>query len=161
MKNYLLLLSNFFFLLSFSQQNSVDMDKTSIKSMCGCFDVKFNFAETFSYSKDSSYQPSKVKIAGALDWAQFVEEDNNKVVIQHLLVVGSESNPMVIKHWRQDWKYQDKAANEYVGQDTWLQKKSLGTKERALGHKQFFRLMILQGMRVMGSGNIQIIHLLG
>ena len=72
-----------------------------------CFDVKFNFAETFSYSKDSTYQPSKVKIAGALEWAQLVEEEDNKVVIQHLLVVGSESNPMVIKHWRQDWIYQN------------------------------------------------------
>ena len=75
--------------------------------MCGCFDVKFNFAETFSYSDDSLYQPSKDKVAGALEWAQLVEEEDNKVVIQHLLVVGSESNPMVIKHWRQDWIYQN------------------------------------------------------
>ena len=107
MKYFLLLLLNIFFIFSFSQEKNHDFDKQLIKGMCGCFDVKFNFAETFSYSKDSTYQPSKVKIAGALEWAQLVEEDNNKVVIQHLLVVGSESNPMVIKHWRQDWIYQN------------------------------------------------------
>lgn len=97
----------FLFLFSYSQNSNLEEDKKSIKSMCGCFDVKFNFAETLSYSEDSIYKPSKIKIAGALEWAQLVEEEDNKVVIQHLLVVGSESNPMIIKHWRQDWIFQN------------------------------------------------------
>ncbi len=107
MKYFYLLLFKSLFIFSFSQSNNVEIDKQSIKKMCGCFDVKFNFSETFSYSDDSLYQPSKDKIAGALEWAQLVEEEDNKVVIQHLLIVGSESNPMIIKHWRQDWIYQN------------------------------------------------------
>ena len=70
-----------------SQENKLNKDKAAIKKMCGCFDVDFHFAETFSYSEDSTYKPSKVKHAGALEFAQLVEEDDDRVVIQHLLLV--------------------------------------------------------------------------
>ena len=43
-------------------QNKKEQDKEAIKKMCGCFEVTFNFAETFSYSEDSLYKPSKTKI---------------------------------------------------------------------------------------------------
>ena len=39
--------------LGFSQDKK-QQDIKSIKSMCGCYEVKFNFTETFSYPKDSS-----------------------------------------------------------------------------------------------------------
>ncbi len=35
--------------------------------MCGCFEVTFNFAETFNYSKDSLYKASKNKVAKGLE----------------------------------------------------------------------------------------------
>jgi len=42
-------------------------DIETIKSMCGCYKVTFKFAETFNYSNDTTYTPSKNKIAYALD----------------------------------------------------------------------------------------------
>jgi hypothetical protein len=91
--------------------------------MCGCFEVKFNFIETFSYSKDSNYLPSKEKHVGALEWAQLVESSENKIVIQHLLIVGSESNPFVMKHWRQDWIFQNTDFYMFDHDNAWRFKK--------------------------------------
>jgi hypothetical protein len=106
MKLYILL-AILFTELFFFGQDKIIMDKESIKSMCGCFNVGFHFAETFSYSNDTNYTPSKEKHAGATEWAQLVEETDTSVVIQHLLVVGSGENSMIIKHWRQDWIYEN------------------------------------------------------
>ena len=71
--------------LSFAQTAKKDLDRSSIKKMCGCFEVEFRFSETFNYSEDSLYMPSKNKVAKALEYAQLVEENDDLVVIQHLL----------------------------------------------------------------------------
>ena len=119
MKYFSLLVLNFIIVFSFSQVDEKSKANTAIKSMCGCFDVKFQFAETFSYSEDSIYQPSKNKTAGALEWAQLVQDSDDKIVIQHLLIVGDEDNPMIIKHWRQDWLYQNNNFYEFNHDRKW------------------------------------------
>ena len=43
-------------------QTKKEKDLASIKAICGCFEVNFNFAETFSYSKDSIYRPLKINM---------------------------------------------------------------------------------------------------
>ena len=106
----------------FGQDQIKQMDKKAIKSMCGCFDVGFHFAETFSYSKDTNYMPSKIKHAGALEFAQLVEETEDKVVIQHLLIVGSEESPYIIKHWRQDWIYENNDFYMFNHDNKWAYK---------------------------------------
>lgn len=100
-------------------QNKKKQDQNAIKEMCGCFEVTFNFAETFQYSKDSLYKPSKTKSDKALEWAQLVEDENNKITIQHLLQVGPPSKPHIIKHWRQDWIYQNTSFYMFNGDNTW------------------------------------------
>jgi hypothetical protein len=106
-------------------QNKKQLDQDAIKSMCGCFEVTFNFAETFSYSKDSLYQSSKTKTDYALEWAQLVQDGDNKVSIQHLLQVGKPDNPYIIKHWRQDWLFENTNLYMYDGDNNWdFEKKS-------------------------------------
>ena len=118
-RNIILIILLNSFLSTFGQSIKIENDKSSIKSMCGCFEVGFNFIETFSYSKDSNYIPSKEKHAGALEWAQLVEETDSSIIIQHLLIVGSESNPMIIKHWRQDWLYENKSFYMFNADNKW------------------------------------------
>ncbi len=100
-------------------QSKKKQDQNAIKEMCGCFEVTFNFAETFQYSSDSLYKPSKTKRDKALEWAQLVEDDTNKISIQHLLQVGNPTKPHIIKHWRQDWTYQNTNFYMYNGDNTW------------------------------------------
>lgn len=105
--------------VSFSQILKKDQDRESIKKMCGCFEVEFKFSETFNYSTDSFYMASKNKVAHALEYAQLVEENDDLVVIQHLLLIGNESKPHVMKHWRQDWLFENKDFYLYAGDNQW------------------------------------------
>lgn len=104
---------------SVNAQSKKQKDINAIKNMCGCYEVTFNFSETFEYSEDSLYRRSNQKIASALEWAQLVEDDKNKISIQHLLQVGPEEHPHIVKHWRQDWTYENTDFYMFNGDNTW------------------------------------------
>ncbi|CAL2077920.1 DUF6607 family protein [Tenacibaculum sp. 190524A02b] len=126
-------------------------DKEAIKKMCGCFEVTFNFAETFNYSKDSLYKPSKNKVAKALEWAGLIEDETNKVSIQHLLQVGNPAKPSIVKHWRQDWVYQNTDFYMYNGDNEWLYE----TKPKSAVKKQWTQKVyqVDDSPRYEGSGS--------
>jgi len=102
-----------------SAQNKKKQDTEAIKKMCGCFEVTFNFAETFNYSQDSLYKPSATKLDKGLEWAQLVTDEKNKVVIQHILQVGNPAEPYIVKHWRQDWLYGNQDFYIFQGDNQW------------------------------------------
>lgn len=112
----------FFVVINLSAQTKKQKDINAIKSMCGCFEVNFKFAETFSYSKDSIYKSSENYSAGALEWAQLVNDEKNNIIIQHILIAGDEDNPYVIKHWRQDWLYENSDFYYYDHNNKWIYK---------------------------------------
>ncbi|MEZ4801350.1 MAG: DUF6607 family protein [Gelidibacter sp.] len=105
--------------LSVNAQSKKVQDQKAIKSMCGCYDVSFNFAETFQYSEDSTYVPSKTKHDKGTEWVQLVEDTDNKIVMQHLLIVGPPTQPMIVKHWRQDWEFENTNLYEYNHDNKW------------------------------------------
>ena len=104
--------------MSYFSQTKHQLDTEYIKNMCGCFEIDFKFSETFNYSNDSNYVPSKTYNVGALEYAQLVEETENKIVIQHLLVFGGG----VMKHWRQDWLYENNDFMMYNCDNKWTYK---------------------------------------
>ena len=107
------------FSLSIYAQNKKTQDRNAIKKMCGCFEVEFNFAETFKYSNDSTYVPSNNYRSAGLEWAQLVDDKKNKITIQHILIVGPKSSPYVMKHWRQDWIFENQEFYIYNGNNSW------------------------------------------
>ncbi len=114
MKSLVLIFALF---LSFSSYAQKAEDAKAIKAMCGCYEVKFNFAETFQYPKDTAnYKPSGVKHETAFEWVYLLEDEPKKISLQHLLILGEE---MIIKHWRQDWLYENTSAYEYNGFNDW------------------------------------------
>ena len=116
-KLYLSALMTVTTLTSFSQEIKKSEDIKAIKAMCGCYEVKFNFAETFQYSKDSvNYKPSATKHDNGLEWVELVEDTPNKIMLQHLLIVNDD---MIIKHWRQDWIYENTNLYRFDKDNTW------------------------------------------
>jgi len=105
--------------INLNAQSKLKKDIASIKQMCGCFEVTFEFSETFIYSKDSLYQPSKNKTDRGLEWAQLVVDEKDRITIQHILQVGDSSDPYIVKHWRQDWLYQNQEFYYYDGDNNW------------------------------------------
>ena len=100
-------------------QTKKKKDIKSIKEMCGCFEIRFNFAETFIKTSDEDYKPSKNYSSGGLEWAQLVTESKNEISIQHILIAGSKDRPYIIKHWRQDWLYQNTDFYMYDYNNNW------------------------------------------
>ena len=89
-------------------------DREAIKSMCGCHEVTFAFAETFSPNKDYKFHENYN--ASGLEWVELVKDDNDKLVLQHLLIVN---DTMIVKHWRQDWLYENTELYTYNANNEW------------------------------------------
>ncbi len=105
-----------------SQTNKKQKDITAIKSMSGCYKVGFNFSETFNYSKEEDYKPSKVKHDQALEWVQLVTDKKNKIQLQHLLIVTTKKGPYIVKHWRQDWLHENQDLYLFHKENNWKYK---------------------------------------
>lgn len=90
----------------------------AIESLCGCYDVKFTYAETFS--PDSNYKFHDREISHARELIIPIEKSDKKIVMQHMLLVGGGH---VIKHWREDWTYESNELLNYTGDNTWVKAK--------------------------------------
>lgn len=117
MKSRILLSVSLLFALGINAQDAKKKeDIKAIKSMCGCYEVEFNFAETFKYATNADYKPSPTKHETGLEWVELVEDTPNKIVMQHLLQV---SDTMIVKHWRQDWEFENNRLYVYNKDNSW------------------------------------------
>ena len=95
-------------------QPKLDEDRNAIKSLAGFYKVTFAYAETFSPIRDYKFHDREN--SHAKEWAVIVEDSPKKIVIQHLLVAGDS---MIIKHWREDWTYEDPKILVYTKENSW------------------------------------------
>lgn len=109
--------------LSASAQSKLDQDKAAIKSMVGCYKVTFDFAETFS--PDTAYKIHHPHHSWGIELVALVEETKNKIVLQHLLIIDDST---IIKHWRQDWLYENTELLQFDKDNRW-KKVQLSPKE--------------------------------
>ena len=119
MSRFLLILSIFIYTTTLNSQSKIQKDRDAISKMCGCFEIQFNFKETFQRIDDEEYVPSKEYRSFALELAIPIVNENKKISIQHLLIVGPPNNQSIIKHWRQDWVYQNQDLYTYDAANTW------------------------------------------
>ncbi len=137
--------------VTLNAQDKKEQDQTAIKKMCGCFEVTFNFAETFNYSKDSLYKPSENKISKGLEWAGLITDKDDKISIQHILQVGNPASPMVVKHWRQDWEYENRTFYMYNGDNQWTFEKKKKKEVKGQWTQKVFQ--VDDSPRYEGSGS--------
>ncbi|HCF64475.1 MAG TPA: hypothetical protein DEU93_10270 [Chitinophagaceae bacterium] len=90
-----------------------------IQQLCGCFDVTFQYAETFSHQPAYKFHDREF-ISGGTELSLPIEVSNDKVVIQHLLVIN---DTFVIKHWREEWQYESPELWRYKGNRLWVKEK--------------------------------------
>ncbi len=91
-------------------------DRQIIDKLCGCFEVSFKYAETFAPSADYKFH-DREEIGGTAELALPIEVSDKKVVIQHLLIV---SPTVIVKHWREEWTYENPVIWVYKGDRTWV-----------------------------------------
>lgn len=97
-----------------AQRKKKQQDVEAIKAMCGCHDVVFDFGETFSSDKEYKFHDNYH--SGGLELVLLIEENENKIVLQHLLVINDST---IIKHWRQDWLYENTDFYSFDRNNTW------------------------------------------
>lgn len=95
--------------ISYSQKQT---EVEAIKDFCGCFEVEFKYAETFSSSEN--YELKEPYDASALELVFIEEQTPGKIVLQHVLVIN---DVVSIKHWREDWVYEAENSFSYLGNE--------------------------------------------
>jgi len=120
--------------------NKFERDRLAILAMQGEYKVNFDFMETMGFVEN--YIPQKPYQSWGTEFVTVIKDENDFISLQHIMVMffeeedGSISDPIVVKHWRQDWKYEDKLINTYIGDDTW-EKNSIPIDKRKGTWSQF------------------------
>lgn len=102
--------------VAFSLSVNAQTGQQLINKLCGCFEVDFKYAETFSPDPNYKYH-EREETGGTAELALPIEVSDKKIVIQHLLVV---SPTMVVKHWREEWTYENPVIWTYKGNRVWV-----------------------------------------
>ena len=98
-------------------------DISAILAMTGTYRVGFDFMEIALYVENA--QLAIPYRSWGTEYVHVVEQSDNFISLQHTMVMvfedenGELSEPMVMKHWRQDWQYEPTSILVYKGRDTW------------------------------------------
>jgi hypothetical protein len=100
-----------------------ERDLAAIRGMAGEFAVTFAFDETDVLA--SGYERHEPYRAQAQEVVEVLSQDERSIVLQHVLLIElANGSVRPMKHWRQDWTWQDAQLLEYQGHDVW-QKREL------------------------------------
>jgi len=97
------------------QAEKKSLDREAILSMTGCYNVDFKYTETFAPEID--YEHAYDYTSAAFEWAELVEKTEDRIVIQHLLIINDS---VIIKHWRQDWVFESDRCFSYDKDNRWI-----------------------------------------
>jgi hypothetical protein len=100
------------------QDASFERDRAAILAMAGEYAVTFAFEETVALKPGYALKPPDRQDGHEL--VTVIENEGPRISLQHVLV---EPNGLVIKHWRQDWQYQQTLSWSYIGDLTWQRRK--------------------------------------
>jgi hypothetical protein len=100
-----------------------ERDRRAILAMAGGYRTSFDFIETVGFTAD--FAPARPYQSWGTEYVYVVEDSGATIVLQHIMVMffedaeGDVQGPIVQKHWRQDWRYEDTDLHEFAGRDRW------------------------------------------
>ena len=96
-----------------------ERDRRAILAMAGDYRTSFDFIETVGFTE--GYQPKAPYQSWGTERVYVVADEPEFVSLQHIIVMhfvdpdGFKSDAMVVKHWRQDWRYEDEEMHAFQG----------------------------------------------
>lgn len=109
-----------------SAASAFERDRAAILALAGDYKTSFHFLETLGLTPDSA--PSRPYHSWATEHIRVIEDTGRFITLQHTLVMffqqadGTASAPMLQKHWRQDWTYEDTDLHTFRGERTWARR---------------------------------------
>ena len=103
-----------------------ERDRRAILAMAGDYRTSFDFIETVGFTE--GYQPRAPYQSWGTERVYVVTNEPEFVSLQHIIVMhfvdddGFESDAMVVKHWRQDWQYEDAEVHAFQGRGAFLRR---------------------------------------
>ncbi|NKI35713.1 hypothetical protein HFP89_11125 [Wenzhouxiangella sp. XN79A] len=103
--------------------SKVERDRRAILAMAGAYRTSFDFLETIGFAP--GFTPAKPYRSWGTEYVYVLTDEPGFIQLQHILVMvleqddGSLSDPIVTKHWRQDWRFEDTDLHEYVSHGVW------------------------------------------
>ncbi len=98
-------------------------DRAAILSLAGDYKASFHFLETMGLFPE--HEPVRPYHSWATERVHVLEDNGDFISLQHTIVMyfqqedGSVMGPMVMKHWRQDWTYEDTDLHTFRGSGSW------------------------------------------
>ena len=95
-----------------------ERDRRAILAMAGEYRTSFEFVEVAGFTPN--YKPPAVYRSWGTEKVYVTEQTPNRIVLQHVLVMKvADKEPVVVKHWRQDWTLEPESVLAYRGNDVW------------------------------------------
>jgi len=110
-----------------------ERDRRAILAMAGPYRVSFDFLEVVRF--DPALKPDAPYQSWGTEYVFVSEDRDNTIALQHILVMrmqmedGNVSDPIVVRHWRQEWRYQPDSLLVYAGANTWT-RRALSAEQR-------------------------------
>jgi hypothetical protein len=137
--------------------SDLERDRRAILAMAGGYRTSFDFIETVGFTE--GYSPQQPYQSWGTEYVYVVADEPGFISLQHIIVMrfqnedGSASEPMVVKHWRQDWHYQAREQHVYAGHRQW-QRETLSRRE-AKGRWRQAVYQVDDSPRYMATGRWQ------
>lgn len=100
-----------------------ERDRAAILAMAGEYRVSFDFLEIARF--DPALKPDAPYQSWGTEVVLVGREERDLIALQHILVMrmvdkdGKESEPMVMRHWRQEWRFEPASMLAYRGNLHW------------------------------------------
>ena len=104
-----------------------ERDRRAILAMQGPFRASFDFLEVAGFK--SGFSPNAPYQSWGTEYVYLIEDGGHFISLQHILVIfikkvdGTLTDPIVVKHWRQDWRYEDQELTVFNGFNSWKLKR--------------------------------------
>lgn len=124
--------------------SAFERDRRAILAMAGAYRTSFDFIETVGFV--AGYTPEPPYQSWGTEYVYVVADEPEFISLQHIIVMffetadGEISEPMVVKHWRQDWRYQDRDLHVYVGHNRWKRKRLSRQKVKGTWSQAVFQV---------------------
>ena len=103
-----------------SKKNKFHKDTMAIMSLAGMYRVSFDFLETIIF--ENGLKPDSPYQSWGTEYVFPIELRDNFISLQHILIMKFASNEMqsyVMKHWREDWTFEDRSMLVYTDKKNW------------------------------------------